>query len=282
MKEITSIEFNLLKDYLFKISGIEVPPNKRYLFNTRLIKLLEEEGFKSFSGFYTNLSANNDTVLQRKLVQAMTTHESSFFRDKHPYAALEKALLPGISKQRISEATFLAPRIRIFSAGCSLGQEPYSIAIYVKKWLAKQDVFTKNDVTILAGDISEKILTRAKRGIYTEKEIGNNFTAAVKKEFFTRHSSQWKINDEIKQMVRFTELNLSEPFHHLGKFDIIFCRNVIIYFPIDLKRKILKQFHSQLNSGGALIMGTSESLYNLSKDFSVQQAFDSTYYTPNK
>ncbi len=282
MIEITSTEFNLLKEYLYNISGIAVPPSKRYLFNTRLATLLEEEGFKNFSQFYNILLTKKNKNLQRKLVQAMTTHESSFFRDKHPFVVLEKILLPQISRQRISEATFLPPRIRIFSAGCSLGQEPYSIAMYVHKWLEKQDTFTEKDVTILAGDISQKILARAQKGIYSKNEMGNNFSDKIKNDYFIRHEAQWEVKSEIRNMVRFVELNLSEPINQLGTFDIIFCRNVIIYFPIGLKREILKQFYSQLNSGGTLIMGSSESLYNLSTDFTVKQEHKSTFYIPNK
>ncbi len=282
MIEITTLEFNLLKNYLFKISGIDVPPSKRYLFNTRLANLLEEEGFKNFSQFYTVLTTKKNTQLQRKLVQAMTTHESSFFRDQHPFSMLEKTLLPQISKQRISEARYLPPRLRILSAGCSLGQEPYSIAIYLDKWIESQDTYTRNDVTILAGDISEKILARAKKGVYTEKELGNKIPDEIRKDYLNKKQSKWEIKKKIKEMVRFAELNLSKPFKQLGKFDIIFCRNVIIYFPIDLKKEILKRFYSHLNKDGALIMGASESLYNLNDDFNAKQGYNSTYYIPKK
>ncbi len=278
MIEINDREFKLLKEHLYRISGIDVPQNKQYLFNTRLAKYLEEQGCKSFSDFYNRLVVAKDDVLQRHFIQEMTTHESSFVRDINPFLIFEKKILPKMGKQKIAEAKFMPPTIKILSAGCSLGQEPYSIAMIVHKWLGTQKVFCKEFVSITAVDISRKILERAKKGIYLDNEIGKGISPEFMEGYFTRQGGHWAVKSIIKSMVNFKELNLAEPFTFIGTFDVIFCRNVIIYFPIELKKRIIRQFYEMLNPAGVFIMGASESIYNISDDFVTIHEGSSIYY----
>jgi chemotaxis protein methyltransferase CheR len=279
MNKITDTEFSLLRTFLHKVSGIDVPESKKYLFLTRLGDFLQEHKCSSFTDLHTRLTTARDDQLQRKFIASMTIHESSFFRDTYPFDILTKQLLPALAENRTQSSTLLPPRIRILSAGCSLGQEPYSIAMCVKNWLKSNKTFSPENITVLAADISEKILAKARTGFYTDMECGSKVPAEYRC-FLTKAPNGWNVTDEIKTMVRFTPLNLAESFTHIGKFDIIFCRNVIIYFPIDLKRKILQQFRQLVPPDGALFLGSSESVYMLSDDFQTVETAHGRYFAP--
>jgi chemotaxis protein methyltransferase CheR len=276
--KITEQEFSLLREYLRRVSGIDIPASKRYLFETRLSHFLEVEGLKGFSDLYDRISQQDEKKLTDGLIQAMTTHESSFFRDSHPFNLLSRRLLPEAARRRQEESIYLPPRIRILSAGCSLGQEPYSIAICVRQWLSTQDRYSDADVTILAADISARALDLAREGTYTDMEIGRHIDTQIRETYFVSKGERWEVCPELKRMVSFARLNLTEPMRSLGKFDIVFCRNVIIDFPVSLKQSILEQVHGILHPHGVLIMGASESVYQLSEDFSVETDGPATYY----
>ena len=281
MIDITDNEFSLLRSYLCKVCGIEVPPDKRYLFETRLNNLFVEEGYRSFSELHEHLSAAKDRRLQRKLVEAMTTHESSFFRDLHPFKFLKEEFLPRVARQRAQEAMYLPPHLRILSAGCGLGQEAYSIAMCVRDWLTSQEDFAEENVSILGIDVSSRVLDLAKKGVYTQQEMGTSLSPHFRCRHFRPKGGAWELSPQIRDMVSFLQVNLSEPFEHLGKFDLIFCRNVIIYFSTDLKLEVLRQFRRMLRADGALIMGASESIYMLSHEFRVVNEGPTICYAPS-
>jgi chemotaxis protein methyltransferase CheR len=280
MIDISDTEFAVLKDHLSKVSGIEVPPEKRYLFKTRLSELLEAQNCPNFSVFYTRLTTENDGILERELVMAMTTHETGFFRDRHPFECLQRKLLPAIVRQRLASAGQRPVRIRILSCGCSSGQEPYSLAICVREWLETQSRLKSNDFTVLGVDISRRILDRATRGIYTTAELGESMPEYIKSRYFVPRNEGWEIAGDIRKMVNFAEVNLAESLGFMGQFDLIFCRNVIIYLTYGLKRKIIQQFRNMLNAGGALFLGASESLYPLTDEFVVVHDGPTMYYQP--
>lgn len=281
MTEISKLEFDLLKKLLFKISGIEVQDNKRYLFTTRLGEYLKEKGYSGFSELYNRLVSGGDPQLTREFVQAMTTHESSFFRDTRPFNLLTNMLLPQVAAINRENARYLSPRIRILSAGCSLGQETYTIAMCVKAWLETQSVFTETDVTIIGIDISRRVLDRAREGVYAENEVGTAMPALMRQKYFAgAPGGNLTVCEPVRAMVKFAEHNLIDPLDSYGKFDVVFCRNVIIYFPVDLQRKILGRFADLLFKHGALIMGSSESTFNLSDAYEVVGAENTTYFRP--
>ncbi len=282
MMDINDTEFTLLKNYLTELSGIDIPSNKRYLFKTRLTQFLTQNGFVGFSDLYNRLTTSKNIELQKKFIQSMTTHESSFFRDKHPFRLLQEGLLNKMIEERIQSARYLEPRLNILSAGCSNGQEPYSIAMILRHWLDSQTRIADSQITLVGADISQVALARARQASYTDLEVGKFVSPEFRHKYFKRVKGKLEVTDDIKKLVRFTELNLSESFIHIGKFDIIFCRNVIIYFPIELKKKILESFHRILNPEGVLFMGASESLYNLSDKFKNVTECGSTYYVPIK
>jgi chemotaxis protein methyltransferase CheR len=280
MIEISDTEFAVLKEHLSKVSGIEVPPEKRYLFKTRLSELLEAEHCPNFSVFYTRLTTENDGILERELVMAMTTHETDFFRDRHPFECLQRKLLPAIVRLRLASAGPRPVRIRILSCGCSSGQEPYSLAICVREWLGTQSRLKSDDFTVLGVDISRRILDRALRGVYTATELGESMPEYIKSRYFVSRNELWEISGEVRKMVNFAEVNLAESLGFMGQFDLIFCRNVIIYLTYELKKKIIQQFRSMLNAGGALFLGASESLYPLTDEFVAVHDGPTMYYQP--
>ncbi len=275
--EISQDEFALLKSYLHDACGIDVPPEKRYLFVTRLGSLLADINCNSFSELYHRINSGRDLWLRARLIEAMTTNETSFFRDGHPFQTLRNRVLPLLAERRRAESSF-APRLRTWSVGCSTGEEPYSIAIILSEWLRSQRAFTRNEVSVVATDISAKALSTARRALYSESRLASRLPEGYRQSYFRPLGKDWMVQDEIRAMVLFNELNLAEPFEHLGCFDVIFCRNVIIYFSLDLKRRIVEQFYRMLQPGGVLFMGASENLYNLSSAFETRYEGQTIYY----
>ena len=267
MKEINEIEFMLFKKHLLDVCGIDVPPEKQYLFSTRLSGLLTELGFNNFSQLYRHIRDNDNAETRRQLVEAMTTHETSFFRDVHPFEALRVQLLPTLAALRKSQTTLLSPRLRFLSVGVATGEEAYSLAITVREWLAAQEDYAPSDIDIIGLDISHKVLGTARSGWYQKERIRSKVPLHIIEKFFEDANDGYRVKAEIRSMVSFAACNLIDPIEHLGFFDAIFCRNVIIYFSFDLKRRVIQQLHDMLKPQGVLLLGASETLYQLSDGF---------------
>ena len=278
MIEITDAEFSLLKDYLFNTSGIAVPADKRYLFVTRLSDFLGEIGCDNFSQFYVRLTKAEDPELFKRLVEAMTTNETSFYRDGHPFDTLRHMILPELAEQRTGQSRLIRPRLRIWSVGCSTGEEPYTIAMCVHDWLSRQKRYQARDISILAVDLSRRVLNHARRAIYEPGRAKKRLPFGFAERYFTVTDDGLEVNKEVRSMVFFSETNLADPLDILGTFDLIFCRNVIIYFAPKLKVRILEDFHRMLNPGGVMMLGASESIYKLSTRFEPVQNQATTYY----
>lgn len=277
--EINEEEFVKLKNYLHDSCGIEVPVEKSYLFKTRLTGILDEYQYGSYNEFYDNLIHDQNGELQRKLIEVMTTNETSFFRDGHPFELFSTTLLSYLMERKKEHSSLFSPRLTIWSAACSTGQEPYSLAILINEWLASQPNLTPANISILATDISDEVLTKARNGIYTEQEIQKGMKKAYKLKYFTQTDTGWAINNSIKKMVTFKSLNLSRPFlDTIAPCDMIFCRNVIIYFSVEIKKAIIEQFHKLLSPDGILVLGASENLYRLSDKYESETKGSSIYY----
>lgn len=278
--EIHDEEFVLLKNYLYKISGIDVPNEKRYLFKTRLAGFLQSENYPNFREFYNKLVG--DEHLGRYLIEAMTTNETSFFRDIHVFHALSKYVLPEIIARRVPTTGQFKPTIRILSAGCSFGQEAYSIAMSICEFLKNRTDLSCNNFRILGIDISSRVLQTAQRAVYPADQLNAQIPPAMLHKHFTeRVPGRWTVNDEIKNMTSFKEVNLAETLDFLGSFDIVFCRNVMIYFSKKTKQTLLKQFHKMISPNGALFLGSSETTYMLSDDFESVYLDDAICYKPH-
>ncbi|MBI3560102.1 MAG: protein-glutamate O-methyltransferase CheR [Gammaproteobacteria bacterium] len=240
------------RHFLENACGIVLGENKHYLVTSRLNRLTHEFSFNNLNDMLNALKSNKDSKLRERVIDAMTTNETSWFRDSYPYEILAEDILPEVAKNKL-------PRLRIWSAAASTGQESYSIGIVIQEFQGLHPGMLNLPIEILGTDISNTVLTAARKGIYDELSMGRGVSAERRKRFFTQASaSQWLINEKIRNMVRFIELNLLQNYSQLGKFDLIFCRNVLIYFSSEIKSAILERMAQILNPGGYLILGGSE------------------------
>ncbi|MBU2873939.1 CheR family methyltransferase [Marinobacter salexigens] len=269
--EITPPEYEAFKSFLQDACGILLGDNKQYLVKSRLRRILEENNLNSLGELLERLKRSGRGNLREVVIDAMTTNETLWFRDNHPFRILQEKLLPEFA------ARSPAPPLRIWSAACSTGQEPYSVGMIVDEF-RRQKPGKLRDVKITATDISRSVLEVARRGEYEMIAIGRGLSPERQKLFFTPSASGgWQIRPQIKSMVEFKELNLLERYM-LGKFDIVMCRNVLIYFSAELKKDILTRIHATLNPGGYLILGASESLNGLPDLYEMVQCHPGIIY----
>ncbi|TYL47134.1 CheR family methyltransferase [Marinomonas sp. IMCC 4694] len=259
---ITPNGYLRFRDYLQKVCGISLSDNKQYLVASRLGKVLERDGFARIEQLVDALERIGSSALKEEVINAMTTNETLWFRDSHPFIILKEKILPEMVD---------AP-LRIWSAASSTGQEPYSISMVIDEFKASQPGVLKFGEKIVATDICTNILEHAKQGEYDSLAIARGLGADFQGRYFDKlNDATWKIRSTVSSRVEFRYLNLIESFAALGKFDVIFCRNVMIYFTTDLKLDILKRMHASLKSGGYLFLGGSEAISGLSDYFEIVQ-----------
>lgn len=259
---ISPAEYTQFKTKLEQYSGIMLGENKEYLITSRLRRLLEGEKLTTLSELVTAMDRN--LKLKESVIDAMTTNETLWFRDDHPFKIFREKLLPELAKTR--------KPIRIWSAACSTGQEPYSLSIAVEEFKKANPGVLVGDVKIIATDISPSALAIAKEGAYPQLALKRGMGDAHLRQYFTQKGDdEWKINDDIKRRIEFRSLNLQSSYSMLGKFDLVFCRNVLIYFSPEFKLDILKRIHGALNPDGHLFVGASEAVNNLSEYYKMQQ-----------
>lgn len=251
-------------------TAIVLDAGKEYIAESRLANLVSQEGFSSLSELLAALRIHSFNGLHRKVVNAMTNNETWFFRDVLPFQALRARILPQLMAARAAEKT-----LRIWSAACSAGQEPYSIAMCVQENFPELRSWR---VQILATDISSNVLEKAERGRYSQLEINRGLPAALLSRFFTREGIEWEITKDIRDRIEFRVLNLSEAWPNLPVMDIIFLRNVLIYFDVEMKKAILAKIRRQLQTDGYLLMGGAETTLNLDDRFERVQYETTAYY----
>jgi chemotaxis protein methyltransferase CheR len=255
--DITPEEYETFKSFLQDACGILLGENKQYLVKSRLRRVMEEHKLATLGELLERIKRTGRGNLREVVVEAMTTNETLWFRDNHPFRILQEKLLPEFAEGRTGQS------LRIWSAAASTGQEPYSVAMIIEEFRRQRPDKLRN-VKITATDISGSVLEVARRGEYEMLAIGRGLSPERQKQFFTPTlSGSWQIKPDIRSLVEFRELNLLERYL-LGKFDIVMCRNVLIYFSAELKKDILTRIHATLNPGGYLILGASESLSGLS------------------
>ncbi len=258
------LDFKAFCDYLQKASGITITANKSYLVAARIRSIMVDYEFNALSELTRELNRNNKT-LHQKIIDAMTTNETFWFRDEYPYHYFTDSLLPYWNSSEHKDHS-----VRVWSAACSSGQEPYSLGILCEEYKAKQ-AFNKR-FEILATDLSSHILAQAKSGTYDRLSIGRGLSQQRLERFFTSScQTQWDVKPEVKKHIQFQPINLLDSYNSLGKFDIIFCRNVLIYFTKETKTDILTRMHKCLKPGGLLCLGSSESLADASSLFTMIQ-----------
>lgn len=270
---ITTDEVAIWSRYVQETCGIALDQSKAYLLETRLGGLVREAGASGFSDLFYKLKADASQTLRGKVVDAITTNETSFFRDTAPFELLRHKLLPELIDRRSKGVRPLS--IRIWSAACSTGQEVYTIGIILKELLGN---FNGYDVRILGTDISNRAIAAASRGYYTDLEMGRGLPTQAAGKHFTREGSEWKIRDEIRALASFRKMNLLEAFAFPAPFDIILCRNVAIYFAEPDRARLFHNFARCLARDGCLIIGSTESLTGLCPEFVPQRYLRTVFY----
>ena len=257
--KILQDEFVLFSKYLEDNCGILLADHKQYLVQSRLNKIMQECAYTNLKELIGQLKRPGQSRLKEQVIDAMTTNETLWFRDTHPSDILKRQLLPEMRDKK------RAQRLRIWSAACSTGQEPYSMSMIIDEFKQANPGSFSAGEEILATDISTNVLQQARSGEYEMLALGRGLDKErLQRHFKATERGSWVINPGIKSRVRFQSFNLLDQYGTLGQFDIIFCRNVLIYFSSELKTQILRKMHKQLAPGGYLVLGASESLSGLS------------------
>lgn len=249
---IAADDYAFLSDLLKRHSGLALGPGKEYLLESRLPPVAATYGHAGIDGLVRALRAAPPRELVKHVCDAMTTNETMFFRDGKPFVALEKDLLPAAARRARSQGR----PVRIWCAASSTGQEPYTIAMIVAQ-IESQLEGVKVEIT--ATDFSTAALNRAKAGVYNQFEVQRGLPVQLLMKFFTPHPDGFELIPDIRQRVTYREINLLEPFPSFWQFDIIFCRNVLIYFDVATKKDVIDRMASMLVPGGALFLGGTES-----------------------
>jgi chemotaxis protein methyltransferase CheR len=274
MSTINAEEVKLWSHYIQETCGIVLDQSKAYLLETRLDGLLRESGASGFGDLFYKIRTEPTGALRGKVVDAITTNETSFFRDASPFELLRHKLIPELIDRRGKLGIRPIP-IRIWSAACSTGQEVYTIALVLKELLGSLSGY---DIRILGTDISNRAVAAASRGYFSDLEIGRGLPPQAAQKYFTREGSDWKINDEIRATATFRRMNLLEPFSFPAPFDIIFCRNVAIYFSEPDRQRLFNNLGRCLGRDGCLIIGSTESLTGLCPAFIAQRYLRTVFY----
>ncbi len=261
MKTLSEDLYKQFSAFLEAQVGIVLGPNKQYLVKSRLSPLVGIHGCSSLEELINKSMNIRERELKMVVIDAMTTNETLWFRDVYPFQLLSDKLFPELGKN--------GKVIKIWSAASSSGQEPYSIAMTALEHQYKKPGTLSGGVQITATDISVSMLNQCKEGIYDNLALARGLSTERKRQFFESCSdpAKMKISDRVKKLVTFRHFNLLDNYAPLGKFDLIFCRNVLIYFSPEIKSKILNQFATSLNPGGYLLLGASESLSGLTDRF---------------
>ena len=258
---MTPADYDYLRKFLKDRSGLDLSIDKQYLVESRLMPLARKAGLTTLDELVQKIR-NGATVLGADVVEAMTTNETFFFRDKIPFDHLREAVIPELLQTRASRKS-----LRIWCAAASTGQEPYSIAMCVKEMSA---LLAGWRIEIIGTDISPQVLEKSKSGLYTQFEVQRGLPIQLLVKYFKQTGEMWQISPEIRAMVQYRPLNLLQDFSHMGKFDLIFCRNVLIYFDQDMKSQIFGRLAKAMEPGGFLALGAAETVVGLTDAFKPQ------------
>ncbi len=271
---ISREELTVWSRYVHEICGIFLDESKAYLLETRLGTLVRETGAGGFAELYYKAKADLTNGLRRKIIDAITTNETSFFRDTSPFDLLRHKIIPELIDRRRTSGQRPVP-IRIWSAACSTGQEAYSTGIVLKELLGDLSGY---DIRILGTDISDQALGKASHGYFTRLELDRGMPADRLVRFFAPSGDRWKIQDEIRALASFRPMNLLQPFSFPTPFDIVFCRNVAIYFTEADKIRLFKNIARCLAKDGCLIIGSTESIGGLCPEFEPKRYLRTVFY----
>lgn len=257
--DATGDVFQTLCNFLKKESGLIIDAQKRYLVESKMQPIIRREGLSGLQDLVDILIKNKTAPIVKEVVETMTINETYFFRDKVPFDKFSQVVLPKLLAARPTYKT-----IRIWSAACSSGQEPYSLAMILDQMKAQ---LAGRRIEIIATDLSEAILAKAREGLYSQFEVQRGLPTPFLLRYFDQKGDKWQIKDSLRSQVTFRRLNLLSDYSAIGNVDVIFCRNVLIYFDNAGKREVLSKMRRHLAPDGFLMLGASESLLGASTDF---------------
>jgi chemotaxis protein methyltransferase CheR len=252
------LDYEFLRKLLKERSGLDLSPDKQYLVESRLIPLARKVGLPGISELVQKMRAGSE-ALTSDVVEAMTTNETFFFRDKIPFDHLRDTMMPALLQARASRRS-----LRIWCAASSTGQEPYSIAMCLKELGAALAGWR---VEIIGTDLSQAVLEKSRAGIFSQFEVQRGLPIQLLVKHFTQVGELWQINPDIRAMVQYRQLNLLHDFAQLGTFDVIFCRNVLIYFDQETKARIFERLVKAVEPDGFMVLGAAESVVGISDAF---------------
>ena len=252
-------EFTHLAKALADRIGLLVDPAKRHAIEARLQPLLAAGGLSSIAELTQRLSEGGDPALLDRIIDVMVTCETLFFRDRKPFEAMRETILPYLRQTRAAER-----RIRIWSAACATGQEPYSLAMLLDEQMRD---FAGWRIDLIASDVSEAAIETARSGRYSQFEVQRGLPTPLLLRHFQRDADVWRINEHMRARVDFRRANLVEDFGRFGAFDIVFCRNVLMYMDVERRRDILRRMTRVLADDGYLVLGAAETIVGLSQEF---------------
>jgi chemotaxis protein methyltransferase CheR len=266
-------DLDFMSELVRRKIGIVLGREKDYLLDTRLAPLARQFQFLSVAQLVHEIRKGNRAA-EEAAIEAMTTNETLFFRDRMPFEQLERTILPTLTAKRAQGG-----EIKIWSAACSCGQEPYSIAMLLDSkpaWRARQRF------SILATDVSNQMIQKAKNGVYTQFEIQRGLSTRNRDQYFVQDGPVWRLSQKIAQQVQYRQQNILDDLAHLGTFDIIYCRNLLIYFDEETKKSVLRKLHQRLAPDGYLVLGAAETVIGLSSDFDYHPTERALYIPGNR
>jgi chemotaxis protein methyltransferase CheR len=255
---VNSPDYEYLRKLLKERSGLDLSADKQYLIESRLLPLARKAGLSGIPELVQKLQGGSSALIT-SVVEAMTTNETFFFRDKVPFDHFRDTIMPEVLKARAGRRS-----MRIWCAAGSTGQEPYSLAMTLKEMGA---ALTGWRVEIIATDLSQEVLEKAKSGVYSQFEVQRGLPIQMLMKYFKQTGETWQINPELRAMIQHRQLNLLQDFSHLGTFDVIFCRNVLIYFDQETKINIFNRLARQIEPDGFLVLGAAETVVGLTDTF---------------
>jgi chemotaxis protein methyltransferase CheR len=259
MSGLSATDFAMVSQMLKERSGLILTPDKSYLLESRLTPIARKMGLGSLNDLVTELRTRKSEALMGEITEAMTTNESFFYRDMTPFTVLAQHVLPQLHQSRASKR-----RLRIWCAAASTGQEPYTLAMILDEQAARWAGWT---IEIIGTDLSLAALDRAKTGIYSQFEVQRGLPVQNLVKYFTKVGENWQISEKLRRMVSYRPFNLLDPLTAMGQFDVIFCRNVLIYFDAPTKSKVLERLRQQMPADGNLFLGAAETVLGLSQSF---------------
>ncbi|MCH8036369.1 MAG: protein-glutamate O-methyltransferase [Proteobacteria bacterium] len=262
-------DFEIIAQLLKERSGLALNKEKAYLLESRLNPVARKWNFSGFDELAQAIRKKGEEALLVDVTEAMTTNESFFFRDQKPFDQFTELVLPHLLKARAAQRS-----IRIWSAACSSGQEPYTLAMLLKEHASKLEGWR---VEIVATDLSNEILDKAKEGLYSQFEVQRGLPITHLVKYFVQVGERWQIEESLRKMIKFQQFNLLGDFSSLGKFDVVFCRNVLIYFDTPTKTQVLNGIANLLPADGFLYLGGAETVLGTTDRFEIMQGYRGIY-----